>query len=98
MHFHIWNLSTDQVYETGEIGSLGEEWLWHMDADENILVVFEFDWIAGEPPKVQQTKWTLTGQPLDKRHFHLSLSSVRGFDETRLPLRFRCCRTLAIRP
>ena len=50
--------------------------------DENILVVFEINWDA-RPPEVQQTKWTLDGQLLCKKHFDLPLGGDR-FDKARL--------------
>lgn len=41
-----------------------------------MLVTFEIDWDT-HPPKVRQTKWTLTGQRLDRKQFHLSLLGHR---------------------
>lgn len=70
---YIWDLSSDHFQK---IAMSPDLWLWHLNADENILVAFEIDWDA-DPPKVQQTKWELTGRLLEKRHFHLPLLSGR---------------------
>ncbi|KAL1993228.1 hypothetical protein VTN49DRAFT_3177 [Thermomyces lanuginosus] len=67
---YIWDLSSDRFQE---IGTFSDLWLWHVDADKNILVTFEID-CDTDPAEVQQTKWTLTGDLLDRKHFHLSLS------------------------
>lgn len=58
---YVWDLSADQVQE---IGSFLDVWLWHLDAEDNVLVTFEIDWDK-RPLDVRQTKWTLTGQHLD---------------------------------
>ncbi|KAL1973995.1 hypothetical protein VTN31DRAFT_5555 [Thermomyces dupontii] len=53
-----------------------------MDADEDVLVVFEINWNE-QPPLVQQTKWSLTGgERLDCKRFPLSLGGrpVAGKD------------------
>lgn len=78
---YIWDLSTDDIQE---IGSFCELWLWHMDVDENVLVTFEIDWDKYYPPEVQQTKWTLTGRLLDRKHFHLPPPG-RRVDEVGFP-------------
>ncbi|KAL1992162.1 hypothetical protein VTN49DRAFT_4194 [Thermomyces lanuginosus] len=54
-------------------------WLWHVDADKNILVTFEINWDTDDtdPAEVEQTMWTLTGDLLDRKHFHLSSSGRR---------------------
>ena len=77
---YIWDLSTDEVHE---IGGFCELWLWHMDLDENMLVTFEIDWDK-HPPQVEQIKWTLTGQLVDRKLFHLPLS-VDCVDEIGFP-------------
>lgn len=46
-------MRTGQWHETGPFLNL---WLWHADAEDNVLVTFEIDWDA-HPPEVQQTKW-----------------------------------------
>lgn len=66
----VWDLSSDQVHEFGSFSGL---WLWHADADQNVLVTIEINWSA-HPPEVQQTKWALIGgEPIHRKHFHLSL-------------------------
>ena len=70
---YIWDLSTDRIYKIDNMGSV---WLWHMDVDDNTLVTFEISW-SKQPPRVQQTKWTLTGRLLERKHFSLSLSWTR---------------------
>lgn len=68
---YIWDLNSNRIRRIGKFTNL---WLWHVDADENLLVVFEINWDT-HPPQVQQTKWTLKGERmLDRKHFHLSLS------------------------
>lgn len=67
---HIWDLSSGCFRK---INTFSDLCLWHVDADENILVAFEIDWDK-HPPEVRQTKWNFTGQLLDKRQFNLSLS------------------------
>ncbi|KAL1990055.1 hypothetical protein VTN49DRAFT_6636 [Thermomyces lanuginosus] len=82
---YIWDLTADQ---SRKIGSIGNVTLWHMNVDENMLVTFEIDWNQ-HLPMVQQTKWTLAGQLLDRKRFPLSPSGcvhVRLIKETRLPL------------
>lgn len=76
---YIWDLSEDQIRK---IGDFGDVWLWHMDAHENVLVTFEID-RNKRPLEVHQTKLTLTGQLLDKKHFSLSVSG-RGLDDSKL--------------
>lgn len=49
----VCNMRTGQWHETGPFLNL---WLWHADAEDNVLVTFEIDWDA-HPPEVQQTKW-----------------------------------------
>ena len=68
---YIWDLSADQIYRINNIGVI---WLWHMDVDDNRLVTFEMNW-RKQPPMVRQTKWTLTGQRLDRKQFPLPLSA-----------------------
>lgn len=49
--------------------------LWHVDADEDVLVTFEIDW-KEHPPTVQQTKWSLArGEQLDRKTFRLSVEA-----------------------
>ncbi|KAL1994461.1 hypothetical protein VTN49DRAFT_1931 [Thermomyces lanuginosus] len=84
--YYVLDLSVDEVQK---IGDFGDVWLWHMDAEEDMLVAIEIDWDK-HPPEVQQTKLTFTGQLLDKKHFSL-LPSGRGPEETRFradPWRF----------
>ncbi|KAL1976917.1 hypothetical protein VTN31DRAFT_3199 [Thermomyces dupontii] len=76
----VWDLSSNQVHE---IGSLRRVWLWHMEVDRNELVTFEINW-RKRPLKVQQTKGTLTGRRLDRKHFHLSLPDRIQFPLPRL--------------
>lgn len=76
---YIWDLSVDQVRK---IGDFGDVWLWHMDADENVLVTFEMN-RSKRPLEVQQTKLTLTGQLLEKKQFSLSVSGP-GLDDPKL--------------
>lgn len=71
---YIWDLGAHCIREIGSFSN--NLWLWHVDADKNILVTFEFDW-GTDPVEVQQTKWALTGRLLDRKHFHLSLSGHR---------------------
>ena len=70
---YIWDLSSNWMRE---VTSLANLWLWHVDADENILVTFQIDWDT-EPAKVQQTKWTFTGSLLNRKHFCLPLPGRR---------------------
>lgn len=70
---YIWDLSSDSVQE---INTFIDLCLWHLDAGGNMLVAFEVDWDK-HPPEVRQTKWTLSGQLMDRRHFSLSLSDLR---------------------
>lgn len=67
---YIWDLRANKVHE---VGSFRDVSLWHMDVDKNILVIFQIDWDRNLP-EVQQTKRTLTGELLDRKHFHLPLS------------------------
>ncbi|KAL1996816.1 hypothetical protein VTN49DRAFT_7681 [Thermomyces lanuginosus] len=69
----IWDPNSNHLKN---IGSFSNLWLWHVEADENMLVAFEIDWDT-YPLEVQQTKWTLTGQLLDRTHLHLSLPGNR---------------------
>lgn len=80
---YIWDLSADQVRT---IGSFRDLWSWHMDVDENVLVTFVIHWDE-HPPEVQQTKWALTGQLLDRKFFHLSLPDRMRFRPTEEPSR-----------
>lgn len=75
--FWVWDLGADHVLS---IGSFNSVIFWHMDASENVLVVFEIN-RDYEPPLVQQTKWSLNGgEQLDCKTFPLSLDgrSVSG--------------------
>lgn len=77
---YVWDLNVNRIQRIGKFTNL---WLWHLDVDENMLVVFEINWDA-HPPQVQQTKWTLTnGQELDRKQSHLSLSE-HHVDKNRL--------------
>lgn len=89
---HIWDLGADQVGQIGQVCNFAEgNWL-HIAADDNVLVGFEINWDV-DPPEVQQTKWTLAGQMLERKYVRLSLSSVRGLDITRFPPRRHFSRT-----
>lgn len=71
--FYIWDLSADQLRA---IGSFWDIQLWHMNVDENVLVISEVNWYTRplQPQlEVHQTKWTLTGEPLGSKRFHLPL-------------------------
>lgn len=76
LQIHIWDLRANQVHI---ISSSRNLWLWHMDANENVLVTFEINWEKYRP-EVRQTKWTLRGQRLNRKHFHLSLPDGIRFD------------------
>lgn len=78
---YIWDLSSNLLREVGSFGFIT---LWHLEVDDNILVAFEINWDE-HPPKVQQTKWTLTGQQLEKKHFDLPLGGGR-VDKARFEL------------
>lgn len=66
----VWDLHGNRLYE---FGSFSDLYLWHVDADENVLITIEFNWNA-HPPEVRQTKWTLIGgQKLRQKHFRVSL-------------------------
>lgn len=65
---HIWDLSSDQVQTIGSLDYL--VLLWHMDVDVNVLVTFEIA-LREYPPRVYKTKWTLTGQLLDRTCFDI---------------------------
>lgn len=68
---HVWDLRTDQLQKIGPFSNLD---LWHVDADEDVLVTFEIDW-ANNLPEVQQRKWSLTrGEQLDRKRFNLSVA------------------------
>lgn len=55
---------------------------WHADADEDMLVTFEFYWSTYRL-EVQQNKWSLTdGELVDRRNFCLQ----QFYDESRLGL------------
>lgn len=83
----VWDLSTDHIQE---IGSFHEPDLWHVDLDKNVLVVFEIKWKEW-PLEVQQTKWTLTGELLDKKDFNLSLPDCYAdFASKRISVVFNC--------
>lgn len=68
----VWDLGSNRIRE---IGNFYFVWLWHLNADENTLVTFEIDW--DNSAEVEQTKWTLTGQLLERKHFHLPLAGHR---------------------
>lgn len=76
---YIWDLKTYQVHG---IGSVGEPFLWHVDVDENMLVIFEINW-SMLPVEVQESKWTLNGKLLDRKCVDVSLSG-RRLDEIRV--------------
>lgn len=50
---YIWDLCSDQL---GLIGPFSDLYLWHTEADENVLVTFEFNWNE-DPPEARETKW-----------------------------------------
>lgn len=59
--------------------------------DQNVLVTFEINWDEF-PPKVQQTKWRLTGGLNDRKNFPLSLSGCdmdEGTFTATFPPRYR---------
>lgn len=70
---YIWDVSSDHFRMINDFADLG---LWHVDTTDNTLVAFEIDWDT-YPAAVQRTKWTLTGQLLERKHFRLSLSDRR---------------------
>lgn len=70
---HTWDLSSKYLRKIGNFSNL---WLWHVDPEQDILVAFEIDWDTN-PPNVQETKWTLTGELLDTKQFFLSLPTLR---------------------
>ena len=74
-------LSSDDDIQ--EIGSFSNLWLWHVDLNENTLLTFEIDWNT-HPPEVQHTKWTITGQLLERKDFRLSLPGGRPVDKREL--------------
>lgn len=79
----VWDLLSDQVDVFGSFLNLC---LWHADADENVLITFEFNWDT-DPPEMQQTKWTLTsGELLHQKKFCLSMGgrSINKFGVCRL--------------
>ena len=67
----LWDLSSNTKREIP--AAFHELCLWHVGVDENILVTFETDWNTNAT-WVQQTKWTLYGQRLSRKNFHISLS------------------------
>lgn len=70
----VWDLRSNQANAYGSFSNL---WLWHANADENVLVTLEINWDT-HPPEVQQKKWALTSRELiDQKHFHLSLRGRR---------------------
>lgn len=73
-HVYIWDITNSHRLQ--KIGGLSNLELWHVDADDNVLVTFEIDWDAN-PAAVQQTKWTLTGQLLDRKQYGLPLFGHR---------------------
>lgn len=71
---YIWDLGSDEVIKFGCFPDLH---LCHVDADENLLITFEFNWDI-HPPEVRQTKWTLTsGEQLHQKSFRLPVGSRR---------------------
>ena len=80
-HVYIWDLSSNVLRE---IGCFGFILLCHVDVDDNTLVAFEINWDE-HPPELQRTRWTLTGQLLDKKHFDMPLGGDR-FDKARFEL------------
>lgn len=70
---YIWDLSSDRFQK---INTFSDLFLWHLDADDGILVAFEIDWDK-RPPAVRETKWTMTGRVVERKHFPLSLSDYR---------------------
>ncbi|KAL1975752.1 hypothetical protein VTN31DRAFT_4144 [Thermomyces dupontii] len=73
---------TSRLYQVHGIGSVGEPFLWHVDVDENMLVIFEINW-SMLPVEVQESKWTLNGKLLDRKCVDVSLSG-RRLDEIRV--------------
>ena len=78
---YIWDLGSNLF---AKVNSFTDLCLWHVDADESILVAFEIDWDAC-PPEVRQTKWTLTGGLLEEKHFRLLLSDRRADRRVLMP-------------
>lgn len=68
---YIQDLGTNQSKPI-EFRGLQNLWLWHVDADANILVAFEINWDM-HPINVRQIKFTLTGRLLDSKRFRRSL-------------------------
>lgn len=66
---YIWDLGLDRFLTIGSFSNLR---LWHVDLDENRLVAFEIG-SSRDQLEVEQTKWALNGEPLGKKHFHLSV-------------------------
>lgn len=72
---YVWDLTLDQVHEFGLFAD--DLWMWHADADDNVLVTFEFNFNV-HPPAVRETKWVLTGgELLDSKRFPLTLGGRR---------------------
>lgn len=74
-HVSVWDLRSNHVHTFGSFSHL---YLWHADADEDVLVAFEINWVTDPyPPRVQQTKWTLTGELLYRKQFRFPVGSRR---------------------
>lgn len=71
---NVWDLSLDQVVE---IGRFRGRRLCHMDAAEDVLVIFEIG-LEDQTLEVLQSKWKIgTGQLLEKKTLHLPLPLAR---------------------
>lgn len=72
---YVWDLSSNLVRKIG-IDDFSDPSLFHLDADRDVLVVFQVNW-KKYPPEVQQTKWMWkTGELLEKKLFLLSLAGA----------------------
>lgn len=73
---YIWDLSSNRFQEIGNFSKLR---LCHVDMTENVLVAFEVD-LGEEPSEVCQTRWTTTGQLLEKKILHLAIPVDQPLD------------------
>lgn len=73
----VWDLRTDRLQNICTFTYPVRLDTIHLDADDNVLVTFEIDWVE-HPPLVQQTKWSLSGgELLDRKTFQLSPANHR---------------------
>lgn len=85
----VWDLNLDGVQEVGNFRDLC---MWHVDANDSTLIAIEINWDIN-PPEVQQTKWRLTGEQIDRNQFDLSLRGRRVDKKRLMRPRRGCCRT-----